>query len=110
MKKDPTFFLGHILESISKIEKYIEGVTEEQFAVSDEKQDQITRRLEIIGEATKNISDEYRHQHPEIPWRKMAGMRDMVIHQYYNVDYRAVWDTIQLLPDLKIKIEKLLTS
>lgn len=110
MKKDPTFFLGHILESISKIEKYIEGVTEEQFAVSDEKQDQITRRLEIIGEATKNISDEYRHQHPEIPWRKMAGMRDMVIHQYYNVDYRAVWDTIQLLPDLKNKIEKLLTS
>lgn len=110
MTKDPTFFLEHILESISKIEKYLEGVTEEQFANSDEKQDLVTRRIEIIGEATKNIPEDYRQTHPEIPWKKMAGMRDVVIHQYYNVDYRAVWDTIKLLPDLKANIEKLLLS
>lgn len=67
MTKDPTFFLEHILESISKIEKYLEGVTEEQFANSDEKQDLVTRRIEIIGEATKSIPEDYRQTHPEIP-------------------------------------------
>lgn len=110
MKKDPMIFLTHILHSINAIERYLQDVTEKQFENSEEKQDLAVRRLEIIGEATKNISMEFREQHPEIPWKRMAGMRDVVIHQYYNVDYSVIWDTVtNLLPSLKKQIENLLS-
>jgi uncharacterized protein with HEPN domain len=111
MTKDPKIFLTHILDSIHLIERYLQNVTEEQFLSSDEKQDLTIRRLEIIGEATKNIPMEFREEHSEIPWKRMAGMRDIVIHQYYDVDYTLVWDTVtKLLPDLKTQIEKLLAD
>ncbi|HSW88543.1 MAG TPA: DUF86 domain-containing protein [Candidatus Saccharimonadales bacterium] len=110
MKKDSVIFLTHILQSINAIERYLQDVTEKQFENSEEKQDLAVRRLEIIGEATKNIPMEFREQHPEIPWKRMAGMRDVVIHQYYNVDYSIIWDTVtNLLPSLKKQIEDLLS-
>lgn len=109
MTKDPAIFLNHILDSINAIERYLSGVTEEHFYSSEEKQDLVVRRLEIIGEATKNIPSEFRVKNPEIPWKRMAGMRDIVIHQYYNVDYKIVWDTVtNFLPLLKKQIKKLI--
>ncbi len=84
MNKEATVFLKHILESINLIEKYTENVTEEQFLQSTEKQDLVTRRLEIIGEAIRNLPDEFRDQHPEIAWNKAMATRNILIHHYFG--------------------------
>ncbi|HVF69221.1 MAG TPA: DUF86 domain-containing protein [Xanthomonadales bacterium] len=111
MKKDITIFLNHILESITLIEKYIDGVKEDQFHMSTEKQDLAVRRLEIIGEATKNLPTEFREKYPDIPWKQMAGMRDKISHQYFDIDYNIVWDTVKnMLPPLKKQIEEILRT
>lgn len=108
MRKEPIVFLTHILESINLIEIYLQGVTEEYFHVSVEKQDLVVRRLEIIGEATKNLPNEFRKKHSEIPWKKMAGLRDVIIHEYFGIEYNIIWDTVvNLLPILKKQIEQL---
>ena len=109
MRKDPSIFLKHILESIDAIEEYLEQVDEEKFYTSREKQDLIIRRLEIIGEAAKNIPEDFRKQHDNIPWKKMAGMRDVIIHQYFGINYKIVWDTVaKTLPLLKKQIMQVL--
>ena len=109
MKKDPTIYLNHILESINLLEKYLKGVTGQQFHNSEEKQDLATRRIEIIGEAAKNLPDEFKKQNPAIPWKRMAGMRDILIHQYDDIDYIIVWETATLfIPPLKKQIIEIL--
>ena len=109
MKKDLTVFLKHILESTSRIENYLQGVNEDSFYASTEKQDMVVRRLEIIGEATKNLPNEFREKYPEVAWKDMAGMRDVIVHQYFDINYKRVWDTAKnFLPPLKMKIQEIL--
>ena len=105
MSKDVTVFVKHILESIALIEEYISKISVDDFMKSRQIQDAVMRRLEIIGEATKNIPDSFRKEYPDIPWREIAGMRDILIHNYFGVDLELTWTTIkENLPDLKHKL------
>jgi uncharacterized protein with HEPN domain len=82
-------YLRDIADSISAIEEYTEGITEGSFYSNRQVQDAVVRRLEIIGEAAKNIDDDFRDNHPEIPWKKIAGMRDIsIIEEEENTDGR----------------------
>ncbi|KKR67125.1 MAG: hypothetical protein UU09_C0038G0005 [Microgenomates group bacterium GW2011_GWA2_40_6] len=111
MDKDPKIFLSHILESITEIEKGVNGISEEKFSRSVQIQDAVVRRLEIIGEAAKNIPEAFSKQHPEISWRKIAGMRDKLIHHYFGIDMGIVWETVvKDLPILKEQISKAIKS
>lgn len=108
MRKDPEVFLAHILESIDLIEGYSAGKTREEFVESHQLQDAIIRRIEIIGEAVKNLPEDFKRNHPEIAWQKVAGMRDVLIHQYFGVDLALTWDVIQSdIPDLKRYISRI---
>jgi len=105
MKKDPEVFLDHILECIDIIEDYSEGVTESEFMGSLSLQDMIIRRIEIIGEAVKNLPDDLKKEHTEIPWRDIAGLRDIVVHQYFGLDLELIWDVVKKdIPQLKPSI------
>lgn len=109
MEKDPRIYLEHILESIEQIEDYTHNLLEVEFMDSKEIQDAVFRRLEVIGEAVKNIPDDFRNSHSEVPWRKIAGMRDNLIHEYFDVDLPLVWDTVKTsIPKLKEQIVSLL--
>lgn len=105
MKRDIKVYIEDILESISRIEEYVKDLDEAEFYGNSEKQDAVLRRLEIIGEAVKNIPQDIRDKYPEIPWKQIAGMRDIVIHEYFGVNLGRIWKVIQVdMKDLKNKI------
>ncbi len=108
MRKDESVFIEHILESIALIEKYIEDRTKADFFNSVQLQDSVIRRIEIIGEAVKNLSTKLKEKYPEIPWRNIAGMRDLLIHEYFGIDLELTWKVvIKDIPELKVKILKI---
>ncbi len=94
-KKDPKIFLKHILESIEQIEKNTKSFSEDEFSNSITIQDAVVRRLEIIGEAVKNLPRSFRNKNTKIPWKKIAGMRDVLIHEYFVVSEFLNSDTSQ---------------
>ncbi len=124
MKRDVNLFIQDILESIKDIESFSEGLTKEKFQNDKLKQNAIIRSLEVIGEAVKNIPDSFRNKNPGIPWRKIAGFRDILSHAYFGVNIDRVWKIIESdlsklkkeinrikinkdIPTLKKKIEKI---
>jgi len=109
MIKDDNVYLNHIYESIKYIKAYVKKLDEKYFYKSVPIQDAIIRRIEIIGEASKNVSEKFQKNHPEIDWAKIIGMRNMLIHEYFNIDLKLTWKTTQKdIPELEKKIKKLL--
>ncbi|MEM5792978.1 MAG: DUF86 domain-containing protein [Candidatus Aenigmatarchaeota archaeon] len=108
MKRDE-IFLRHILENISLIQQSLLNVKKQDFLKDREKQDANLRRLEIIGEAAKNISNRLKQKYSSVPWKEIAGTRDKLIHNYFGVDLELTWEIIKVdLPKLKKEIEKIL--
>jgi len=110
-KRDDRVYLRHILDSIGKIERYLQGVDESEFMSSDLLQDGVIRQIQIIGEATKRISFGLRTRYQLIPWQDMAGMRNKLVHDYFGVDAGLVWITAtEDLPALKEFITQVISE
>lgn len=108
-KRENIDFLHDIQESVKRIISFSEQLTYEQFLDDIKTQDAVIRNIEIIGEATKNITDKLRSEHPEIPWKGLAGTRDKLIHNYFGVNLDIVWNIIKNeLPEIELKIEKII--
>ncbi len=108
MKRELRLFIEDILESIRLIEKYIGNLSKEDLNNNQGLKDSLVRRLEIIGEAVKNIPDDFKEKYSQVPWKKIAGLRDIIIHTYFNIDLDITWEIIKKdLPDLKEKILKI---
>ena len=109
MKRDVGLFLEDIIEQIELIEKSTERVEKNEFLKNKDLQDATIRRLEIMGEATKNISESIRKKYLDIEWKKIAGIRDIIIHAYFELDLDLIWDLIRnKLSILKKKIKSIL--
>ena len=104
-------FLEHILDAIRDINESINTISQEEFLKNKDIREANLRRLEVIGEAVKNISKEFRDKHKEIEWSKIAGVRDKIIHKYFEIDFDIVWEIIRNdIPKLRRDIEKIVNS
>jgi len=105
--KDQDAYLGHIIDAIQDVELYT-TVGREMFMADRMRQDAVIRKLEIIGQAVKNLSDAIKQRSPETPWRQIAGMRDRLTHAYFGVDLSLVWTVVERdLPTLRTAVENL---
>ena len=106
--KDPLVYIGHIFDCIEKIETYIASITKEQFFASQEKQDSVLYRIEIIGEAVKRIPFDLRQRYDTVPWKNIAGTWDRIIHDYVAVDLDVMWEIVQVhIPKLKRQLSEI---
>jgi uncharacterized protein with HEPN domain len=106
--RDARLYLEDILASLDRIRAYVAGMPEVEF-IEDETQDAVLRRLEIIGEAVKNLPEAIRATDPDVPWRQIAGARDILIHHYARVDLALTWKTVTKdLPELERRIKGIL--
>jgi uncharacterized protein with HEPN domain len=94
-ERDLVLFLEDVLESIARVEEYTAGMNAEQFAGSPLVQDAVLRRIAVMGEAVKHVPELIRGRYPDVEWRKIAGMRDVLIHGYFGVDLDLAWSTVR---------------
>lgn len=111
MTRDLNVYLNDIFESLELISDYVKGIDEDTFSNNRQLQDAVIRRFEIVGEATKQIPDNFRNKYPHIPWREMAGLRDVLIHHYFGVSIPRVWKMIDNeLDEIKQGISEIITQ
>lgn len=102
-------YLGDILDSIGRIESYTAGVGKESFLENFMMQDALMRQIEIIGEASNSISNDFREKHATLPWSQMRAIRNKIVHDYRGINLHVIWETVQNdLPALKKQIQKIL--
>ena len=109
MNKNNIVYLKHIQDALEKIEEFIIGINKKEFFENDLVQSAVIRKLEIVGEDSNKVSQEFRNKHDNFPWSQMVGMRNKLIHDYFGVDLEIVLETIKKdVPKLKTKVDKLL--
>lgn len=108
MSRDNRFRLQDILDAIDRIGSYVEGITYEDFLADRKTQDAVTRNVEIIGEAARSLSEQFKQEHSSIPWQDIVGMRNVIVHHYFGILPDVVWDVIENeLPTLRSQLAKL---
>lgn len=108
-KRDYGDFVQDIIDSINDVGNFIEGMDFEEFIKDKKTIYSVVRAIEIIGEATKNVPEHLRKKYPDVPWKKMAGMRDRLVHEYFGIDLEILWETAKEdVPQLKVPISKVL--
>ncbi len=106
--KDDRVYLAHVRDAIDRILDYT-SAGEKEFLQDAKTQDAVVRNLEVLGEAVKNVSAELRQSHESIPWRRLAGMRDKLIHEYFGVNLEIIWQVVARdLPELRSQIDHVL--
>ena len=111
MPRDYKVYLDDILQAIAKVREYNAGFSSARLAGDTKTFDAVIRNLEVIGEAANGVSEVIRLQHPEVDWKRFAGLRDVLIHQYFGVNAQINWDIIQnKLPALEKQIRTILKS
>jgi len=101
-------FLADIVEAITRIAEYTHDIDYNGFLQNEMAQDAVVRNLQVIGEAAKNISSDFKKKHKDVEWKKMAGLRDKIIHHYFGINWDIVWDTAKnKLPELRIKFKNI---
>ena len=109
MKRHYRLFIEDILDSINKINEFIRDMSFEEFLEDEKTLSAVILKIEIIGEATKNIPNTIRDEYPDLPWKDMAKLRDKIIHGYFGINYKIIWNVIKnRFPDIKIRIEDIL--
>jgi uncharacterized protein with HEPN domain len=101
-------YLKDIKDAIQSIENFTKDIDYNEFKEDDKTSSAVIRKFEIIGEATKNIPLDIKNKYSEIPWKEMAGMRDILIHMYFGINYKIVWKTINKISRIKSVIQKIL--
>ncbi len=105
--RDDSVYVAHIREAIHRVQSYIRGLTKEAFLETPLVQDAVIRQLQIIGEAAKRLSSDYRARTSDVPWSDITGMREKLVHDYMGVDLEAVWETVvRDLPELREWLEE----
>lgn len=111
MPRDYSVYLSDMLDAIDCVATYTEGYSIGKLRNDRKTLDAVVRNLEIIGEAAKNVPQRVRSRHPEIDWKKLAGLRDILIHQYFGIDIEIVWDVVvNKLPALNDNVRKIMAT
>jgi uncharacterized protein with HEPN domain len=111
MKRDYKLYLSDIINCINKIDEFVGKMSYNELVTDDKTCSAIIRKLDIIGEAAKNIPKSLRDKYPDLPWKEMSGMRDKIIHDYFGINYKIVWKVIKdRLPEIKQKLMQMLIN
>ena len=110
MPRDFRVYLEDVAGAIAKVRRYVAGMSKESFASDEKTVDAVVRNLEVIGEAVKQVPEDVRNTYPAVEWKKLAGLRDILIHHYFGIDMDIVWDIIEhKLPILDNQVSEILT-
>ncbi len=111
MPRDYRASLEDVLDATARVRDYTKGLRLETFRMDPRTVDAVVRNLEVIGEAIKNVPEAIRSRHPEINWRRIAGLRDLLIHQYFGIDYEIIWDLVtHKLPILEEQVRAIVAA
>lgn len=111
MPRDYRVYLDDMLEAAGRIREYTSGMTPDDLAGDRRSLDAVVRNLEVIGEAAKGVPEEVRSKHPAVDWKKIAGLRDILIHQYFGIDIDIIWDVVRnKLPVLEERVRRILAE
>lgn len=103
-------YLKHVRDALARIEEFTSDMEYEEFTEDIKTQDAVIREFMVVGEATKRISTELRQKHPDVPWRRLAGVRDVLIHKYFEINLDEVWNLVNEVPKLRNAIADILAA